>query len=174
MPVFTSINLEYECTDSLGAAIIFHFLHHIHAHIQPIVHIVIVWVFVLEGWDGWMDVGRTRPAYLIQRPFENSNRHRNRNCLCLFIYYELQYEQRYLLSLLWLSSFIECVIVIGTFWWCDDTYKTHNSCTMQMQVIIHATGACSTVDIVVGYIQSIRNYWTPCSLVHETNAEQIG
>lgn len=109
MPVFTSINLAWMRLNSV--AIIFHFLNHTHTHCCPQTPSNCVRM----NQDGWAHVCL---IVVSSMPFENSNGHRNRNCLCLFIYYELSCERTALsLWLLLLSpSFIECVIVIGTFW----------------------------------------------------------
>lgn len=99
----------------------------------------------------------TRSPYLIVRPFVNSSGHLDSEWL-VFVYLLLWIIVVWAVScwmwtaaallLLLLSSFIECVIVIGTFW-CTDahirdailcTFGSHNSCI----VII--------VNIVVGIV----------------------
>lgn len=133
MPVFTSINLAWMRPNSV--AIIFHFLNHTHTHK--------LWYpqtpsrFPLYTVCRWMRmVEHTYISYRgVQYPIRKFER-TSESELFVFVYLLWIIVRRTALSLLLLllsPSFIECVIVIGTFWCtmmqCD--------CVHLMEVIIH-------------------------------------
>lgn len=127
----------------LGAAIIFHFLHHaanFHCHR--------VCLFLCDEWTLATHVRHISYRAPI-RKFERTSESE----LFVFVYL--------LWIIVWtLNSLIFIIImVVVIYWMCNCDWHLLvvrrcklEACTMQMQVIIHASGACSMVDIVVEYI----------------------